>query len=197
MAQQTEADDEAQNGNSPDPELAANTLAQAADSLKVYLGRDAMREFGREHGSRSSGTKQEMAESMLAEAQEQALALLVEEGVELGGELAVYVGEDEDEQEDEDEDTGRTRTTVGEMLARDPAEYHRDDSLGYSEKQVGLLAHAMQHPDSTDEDVAEAVDCSARYANSVCHRWDASEDGVEALEDAGHEVPEQFQEVGA
>ncbi len=205
MAQQTRTDDgstEAQN----DPELAAATLEQAADSLQVYLGRDAMREFGREHGSRSSGTKQEMAESMLAEAREEALALLVEEGVELRGDLVEDEGDDEQEdaeaQEAEDEDgqdddssSGQQPTTVGELLARDPEE-HRLGALTMSEKQTAAVMAALEDPERTKEDVGEAADCSARYAATTCERWGGTEDQVAAIEDEGGSVPSEYVEVG-
>ena len=218
MAQQNTAADEAQTEN--DPELAAATEAEAVQSLQVHLGRDAMREFGREHDSRASGTKQEMAESMMQEAREQALGVLAEEGVELLGDLAEDdeqaqaqdseaeqdaveavaaqddLGEDTDEQADED-DSGRQRTPVGEMLRQHPEDYHRDSSLGFSEKQVELLAWAMHHAGDVDEQVAEAQECSARYVNSVCHRWPASDEGIAAIEDAGHEVPDYYQETDA
>lgn len=273
MAQQNATQDRSTDAeNSPDPELAANTLEQAADSLQVLMTRDEMRSAAREWGTRSSGTKQEMAEDMLAAAEEQALGLLAEEGVALGGALtedeaegseateaeaglaapdevgaevldevareygmgagavkgalsidapahpdeveseadeaalearrrAGEGGEDEaseaeSEGEDEDSSSGRARTPVGEMLAQDPAEYHREDALGYSSTQVAVLAHAMQHPEDTDQQVAEAVECSTRYANSVCHRYDASDEGLEALREAGHEVPDCYTEVG-
>lgn len=210
MAQQNTDADEAQTEN--DPELAAATEAEAVQSLQVHLGRDAMREFGREHGSRASGTKQEMAESMMQEAREQALGVLAEEGVELLDDLAEGdkadqdaveavaeqddLGEGEDEQAGED-DSGRQRTPVGEMLRQHPEDYHRDSSLGFSEKQVELLAWAMHHAGDADEQVAEAQECSARYVNSVCHRWPASDEGIEAIEDAGHEVPDYYQETDA
>lgn len=209
MAQQTRTDDgstEAQN----DPELAAATMAQAADSLQVYLGRDAMREFGREHGSRSSGTKQEMAESMLAEAREEALALLVEEGVELRGDLVeddseqaqddeqedaeAQEAEDEDEQDD-DSSSGQQATTVGELLARDPDE-HRLGALTMSEKQTAAILAALANPEGTKEDVAEAADCSARYAATTCERWGGTEDQVEAVEAEGGSVAAEYTEVG-
>ncbi len=276
MAQQTKADDGSTDAQI-DPELAANTVEQAAESLQVYLGRDAMREFGREHGSRSSGTKQEMADSMLAEAREQALALLVEEGVELGGDLteddegaaedeqpeqeaegdlaapedvpaetmdevareygmgagavkgslafmdegeaveadseadeaalearrrAAQATEDEDEQEDsedsEDDSSqgGQQPTLAGELLQRDPAD-HRLGDLTMSEKQTTAVLAALEDPERTKEELAEAADCTSRYAATTLERWAGSEDQVEAVEAEGSEVPSEYTEVGA
>jgi Rod binding domain-containing protein len=274
MAQQNTADDGRTNAQN-DPELAAGTEAEAVDSLQVHMTRSEMRDAAREWGTRSSGTKQEMAEDMLGEAREQALGFLAEEGVALGADLLVdddgdeqaadasadtqdsgliaagevpgevmdevarehglgagavkgalqfqppasaedctseadeaalearrratpgYEVEDDEADTQEDDSSGRQRTTVGEMLRQHPDDYHRDSSLGFSEKQVDLLAWAMHHAGDTDEQVAEAQECSARYANSVCHRWPASDEGIEAIEDAGHEVPDCYQETDA
>lgn len=200
MAQQTNDADEAQTEN--DPELAASDWEEAIDSLQVHMNRDEMRSACREWDLDGySGTKGEMAQAMVEQAPGNVVGLLLEEGVDIQGDLAEDAGldlEDEDEQEDEDEgSSGRQRASVGDMLEKDPDEYHRDNALAFSEKQVEVLAWAMGHAGDTDEQVAESVDCSARYVNSVCHRWPATDEGIEAIEDAGHEVPERFRQVGA
>jgi hypothetical protein len=191
MAQQTTA------GDSTDPELSASTLAEAQDSLQVYMTRDEMRQACREWGLEGySGPKAEMAAAMTEQAPEQAIAFLLEEGVSVEGDLAEIAGlAPEAEEEENEDDGGRSRTTVGEMLAQHPDEYHRDSNLGYSDQQVAVLARAMGEPDATDAEVADEVGCSPRYVNSVCHRWPADSEGVQAIEDAGHAVPERFAEV--
>lgn len=197
MAQQNTAATDAPQQN--DPELAAADLDEAAESLQALMGRDAMREMCRSLDLDGySGTKAEMAETMLDQALDATVAYLAEEGVEILGDLAALTGrqDSEDEQEDEDDSSsGRQRATVEQMLAQHPDDYHRKNALAYTEKQAEVLGHAMAHPLATDQDVAEALDCSARYVNSVCHRWDASEAGVEAVEDAGYTVPAEFQET--
>lgn len=197
MAQQTTADDSTDVEN--DPELVAATWDEAVESLKVHMTRDEMRETCRAWDLEGySGTKHEMARTMMTQAEPQSLGLLAEEGVDLRGDLAPEGAEDEAEAEDsEDDSSGRQRASVGEMLRQHPQDYHRDNALAFSQKQVEVLAWAMNHAGDTDEQVAESVDCSARYVNSVCHRWPASDEGIQALEDAGHDVPECYQETDA
>lgn len=69
--------------------------------------------------------------------------------------------EDEDEQDD--------RTTVADLLARDP-EAHRLGELQGTEKQTAVLEQAHEDPEQTPAEVAEAVDCTERYAATTCER---------------------------
>lgn len=206
MAQQTDADDGSTELENADPELAATTLEQAADSLQVHMTRDEMREACRNWDVTGySGTKQEMAETMLEQAEEQALALLVEEGVELGGDLvedeAADGGEDEQEQEQEQEaedDEDSTQDTpgslAGDLLARSPEDYGYTAKLQMTAKQTAACAAAFRDLDATQAEVAEAADCTERYANSTLNRWRGTDDEVQAMEDEGVDVPAEFME---
>lgn len=209
MAQQTSDTTDAQNTTeTADPELAANTLEQAADSLQVHLTRSEMREACRDWDLDGySGTKAEMAETMLEQAEERSLALLVEEGVDLGGDLAddeadeaaqedaTEATEDEDEQDDSEDSTQDTPGSLaGDLLARSPEEYGYTAKLQMTEKQTAAVRAAFEDLDATQAEVAEAADCTERYANSTLNRWRGTEDEVQAMEDEGIEVPAEFRE---
>ncbi|AGM11826.1 hypothetical protein M201_gp57 [Haloarcula californiae tailed virus 2] len=206
MAQQNTADDgstDAQN----DPELAAANLAEAADSLQTHMTRSEMRSAAREWDTKASGTKQEMAEDMLENAQEQALALLVEEGVELLGDLADDEADeaedeqeaqeqedDEDEQDSEDSTQDTPGSLAGDLLARSPEDYGYTAKLQMTAKQTAAVKAAFEDLDATQAEVAEAADCTERYANSTLNRWRGTEDEVQAMEDEGIDVPAEFME---
>ena len=208
MAQQNTADDGSTDAANTDPELAANTMEQAADSLQVHMTRDEMRAACREWDLDGySGTKAEMAETMLEQAPEQALALLVEEGVDLGGDLvedeAADEAEDEQEAEaqdedDEDDSEDSTQDTpgslAGDLLARSPEDYGYTAKLQMTAKQTAAVKAAFENLDATQAEVAEAADCTERYANSTLNRWRGTEDEVQAMEDEGVDVPAEFME---
>lgn len=276
MAQQTTAADDAQTEN--DPELAAATEAEAVDSLQVHMTRSEMRDAAREWGTRSSGTKQEMAEAMLADAADAALGFLAEEGVALQGDLADDEAGAEQPAEDTETDDGgeqeaeqadaedgdlidadevpgeamdevareygmgagavkgalqfqppasdadctseadeaaleaRRRATpgyeaeadeagtsqpqgslAGDLLARSPEDYGYTAKLQMTEKQTAAVVAALADPDATQAEVAEAADCTERYANSTLNRWRGTADEVAAAEDAGASVPAEYE----
>jgi len=192
MAQQNTANNgrtDAQN----DPELAAGSDAEAVDSLRVHMTRSEMRDAAREWGTRSSGTKQEMAEDMIAEAREQAFGFLAEEGVALQGDLVE--DEDGDEQDDGEDSTQDTSGNLaGDLLARSPEDYGYTAKLQMTEKQTAAVRAAFDDLDATQAEVAEAADCTERYANSTLNRWRGTDDEVQAMEDKGIEVPAEFME---
>jgi len=115
--------------------------------------------------------------------------------------------EDAEAQEAEDEDSeddssqgGQQPTLAGELLQRDPAD-HRLGDLTMSEKQTTAVLAALEDPERTKEELAEAADCTERYAATTLERWAGSEDQVEAVNDAHGdgaygEVPSEYTEVG-
>jgi hypothetical protein len=188
MAQQTTATDADDAQTETDPELAASNHAEAVDSLQVHMTRSEMRDAARSWDTRSSGTKQEMADAMLNEAREQALGFLAEEGVALTGELADNQADDEEGEADGDPQG----SLAGDLLARSPDDYGYTAKLRMTEKQTAAVVAALENPDATQAEVAEAAGCTPRYANSTLNRWRGTQDEVQAMQDEGVEVPAEF-----
>lgn len=191
---------------SNDPELVAADEQEAIDSLQVHLTRDEMRDACRAWDLDGySGTKGEMAQAMVEQALGRVIGLLMEEGVDIRGDLAEAAGltedgddeadEAEQEQEDEDDDSQPVGSLAGDLLERDPADYGYTAKLQMTEKQTAAIVAALENPEATQGEVAEAADCTERYANSTLNRWRGTEDEVEAAEDAGADVPPEYRDV--
>lgn len=190
MAQQTTADDSTELEN--DPELLVADLGDAAKSLQIHMTRDEMRQACRDwdvEGYSSPGTKAYMAEQMLEQAEERALAHLAEEGVEITGDL---VDDEDDEAEQDQEQEDEDRQTVADVLMRDPDEHYNDSALTGTEKQTAALRAAFEDLERTEDEAAEVAGCTGRYVYDTCARFDPeAEDYSHLPEDL--DVPQEVQ----
>jgi len=116
-----------------------------------------------------------------------------EQGFQAGSE--VQEAEDEDEQDNSEDSTQDTPGSLaGDLLARSPEDYGYTAKLQMTAKQTAAVKAAFEDLDATQAEVAEAADCTERYANSTLNRWRGTEDEVQAMQDEGVDVPAEFME---